>query len=475
VSKVLVVDDDPSVLSAFEQLLTGEGYRVETLARGEAALDSLQRERPDVVVMDIRMPGMTGLETFRRIKQLAPKLPVVIMTGYATATTAIEATKLGAVDYCLKPLDPAEILQCLTKALERGRLMTQPVELDSNEEWTANDVIIGQSRCMQEVYKAIGRVAATEASVLIQGETGTGKELVARALYQHSLRAQQPLIVVNCAAVPETLLESEFFGFEKGSFTGAERQRVGKFEQANGGTVFLDEIGDMSVALQAKLLRVLQERTFERIGGSAPIPVDVRVLAATHYDLAADRAKGRFREDLYHRLSVFTIRLPPLRERLEDLPRLVAYFAHRFAKEAGIEVPALSPEVMAVLGAHAWPGNVRELQHCIQRAMIVSGGYPIQPDDMRRAMDQTHSKAALPSAAGEAAALRTMAGAYVKAHAGENVYDGFMEMAESQLLAEVLQLAGGNQTHAAKLLGIPRPTLRARMDKHGLGSGKATG
>ena len=369
-SKILVVDDDAGVLAAFDQMLVGLGHRVKTVTRGEAALEVLKKDRPDLIIMDIRMPGMSGLETIQQIKKTDARLPVIIMTGYTTADIAIEATKLGAFDYHLKPLVPEEILQSIEKALERGELMNREVELDAQPTSSAGDAIIGQGKSMREVYKAIGRVATTDASVLIRGETGTGKELVARAIYQHSLRSRAPLVIVNCVAIPETLLESELFGFEKGAFTGAEKRRIGKFEQAAGGTIFLDEIGDMPLGLQAKLLRVLQDGTFERIGGNETIPVDVRVIAATHHNLEADIAKGVFREDLFHRLAVFTIDIPALRDRREDIPQLAAFFLRRFAAELEIEPPRLPKDAVDALCAYPWPGNVRELQHCIQRAII---------------------------------------------------------------------------------------------------------
>ena len=471
-SKILVVDDDPSVLSAFEQMLSEQGHLVRVAVRGEEALELLAKERPDLVIMDIRMPGISGLEAVRRIRALDPRLPVIIMTGYATTDTAIEATKLGAVDYHLKPIDGAEILRTIDTALERSRLMNRRVELDAAAGSGADDLIVGQSKGMRDVYKAIGRVAETDAAVLIRGETGTGKELVARAIYQHSRRAQAPLIVVNCVAIPATLLESEFFGFEKGSFTGADKRRIGKFEQANGGTIFLDEIGDMPLDVQAKLLRVLQEKAIERIGGNETIPVDVRVLAATHRDLEADIVQGRFREDLYHRLKVFTINLPPLRERREDIPRLAAYFVRKYSKELAVEAATVPSDALDVLSAHAWPGNVRELQHCIQRAMILTGGFPIQPEEMRRAIDLATPGAGPARGATESERLRALIQEYLRVHAGENVYNTFLEKSEEMLLDEALRVTNGNQTHAARLLGMARPTLKARMDKYGLGRAK---
>ncbi len=339
--KILIVDDDPQLRQSFEKLLTEDGHQVKTASSGEAALAQVKAETPDLVIMDVRLPGMDGLEAFRAIHEMEPKLPVIVMTAYGTTETAIEATKLGAFEYVLKPPEFPDMLALIGQALEAGRFMRSRVELDVAPSAAAAEAIIGRSKPMQEVYKAIGRVAPTDATALIRGESGTGKELVARAIYQHSLRAAKPFLVINCVAIPETLLESELFGYEKGAFTGAVHRRVGKFEQAHGGTVFLDEIGDMPFSIQAKILRLLQEKSIERLGGREPIPVDVRIIAATNRDLEAALAAGKFREDLYYRLKVVTIWLPPLKERPEDLTLLAEYFLARFAKEMGLDNPGM--------------------------------------------------------------------------------------------------------------------------------------
>ncbi|MCX7016635.1 MAG: sigma-54 dependent transcriptional regulator [Candidatus Sumerlaeota bacterium] len=466
--RILVVDDDPHVLAAFERLLAAPGHAVRAAATGESALSAVAAEKPDLVIMDVRLPGISGLDTFRQIKKSNPRLPVIIMTGYATTDAAIEAMKLGAFDYHVKPPEPEEMLRSVEAALECVRLMGRPVALDSEAVSPASDAIVGQTRSMQQVYKAIGRVAETDATVLIRGETGTGKELVARAIYQHSLRANAPLIVVNCAAIPETLLESELFGHERGAFTGAQNRRIGKFEQADGGTVFLDEIGDVPLGVQAKLLRVLQERTFERIGGNEILHADVRVLAATNRDLEDAMARGRFREDLYHRLKVFTIDLAPLRERTEDIPRLAAYFLQKFAQELKIDKPLLTAAAMDALRQGQWPGNVRELEHCIHRAMILTKGYPIQPDDVHRALEMDSPAPARPPAAGDSDRLSEIVQNHLRSHFGENTHSDFMDLVEKALLAEALRMDNGNQTHTARRLGIARPTLKAKIDKHNL-------
>ncbi len=325
-STILIIDDDDQLRKSFHKLLSEEGYTAEGAASGEAGLGIIRNQSPDLVIVDIRLPGMNGLETFEAIHDLEPKLPVIIMTAYGTTETAIEATKMGAFDYILKPFEIPDMLAVIKQALEAGRFMRTPVQVDVSPDEAAKEAIVGRSKPMQDVYKAIGRVSTADATVLIRGESGTGKELVARAIYQHSLRAEKPFLVINCVAIPENLLESELFGYEKGAFTGAAHRRVGKIEQAHGGTVFLDEIGDMPFSIQAKILRLLQEKSIERLGGRRTIPVDVRILAATNRDLEAALADGRFREDLYYRLKVVTISLPPLRDRRDDIPLLTDFF-----------------------------------------------------------------------------------------------------------------------------------------------------
>jgi len=476
--KILVVDDEPKVLASFVKILAAQGHEVITARQAEPALALLHTEKPELLIMDIRMPGMNGLEAFRRVKAQHPKLPVIIMTGYGTTESAIEATKLGAFDYQLKPFEPEEMLRIVEKALECVRLMHRQVELDPLRVTPTSDAIIGQSSAMQQVYKAIGRVAQTDATVLIRGETGTGKQLVARAIYQHSLRSHAPLLIVNCVAIPETLLESELFGYEKGAFTGASSRRIGKFEQANGGTIFLDEIGDTPLGIQAKILRVLQERSFERIGGNDTIHVEVRLLAATNRNLEQAIGQGKFREDLYHRLNVVTINLPALRERREDIPRLADYFLDRFAAQLKIDKPLLSKEALEMLQQYSWPGNVRELEHCIHRAVIFTRGYPIQAADVRRALERPTDEAPRGSEAGAVLSpgsavssddpLRGIVQQYLRSHSGDFTHAEFLERVDKLLVAEALRLMKGNQARAARLLGLARPTLQAKMQKYGI-------
>jgi two-component system nitrogen regulation response regulator GlnG len=464
---ILVVDDDPQLRQSFEKLLIEEGHTVWTAATGEAALAMVKDRLPDLVIMDVRMPGMSGLETFQAMHIIEPRLPVIIMTAYGTTETAIEATKLGAFDYVLKPFDIPDILNLIGQALDAGRFMRSRVEVDVIPDAAQGEALIGKSRPMQEVYKAIGRAAPTEATVLIRGESGTGKELVARAIYQHSLRASKSFLVINCVAIPETLLESELFGYEKGAFTGAINRRVGKFEQAHGGTVFLDEIGDMPFSIQSKILRLLQERSIERLGGRETIPVDVRIIAATNRDLEAALAAARFREDLYFRLKVVTITLPPLRERPADIPLLADYFLARFAKEMGLNNPGLAQDSLNLLKSHQWPGNVRELANVLQKALIFSRGYPIRPEDISQAIGGSEAAPKIDDFQGYEN-LRQWVRRVLLSGAGENVFDSMMDRFASVLISEALELTGGNRSRAARLLGISRPTLLSKIDRYNL-------
>ena len=464
---ILIVDDDAQLRQSFEKLLNAEGHTVKTASSGEAAISLVQAAVPDLVIMDVRMPGMSGLEAFRAIHEIEPKLPVIIMTAFGTTDTAIEATKLGAFEYVLKPPEIPDMLALISQALEAGRFMRSRVELDVAPDTTAADAIIGKSKPMQEVYKAIGRVAPTDATVLIRGDSGTGKELVARAIYQHSLRSAKPFLIINCVAIPETLLESELFGYEKGAFTGAVNRRVGKFEQAHGGTVFLDEIGDMPFSIQAKILRLLQERSIERLGGREPIPVDVRIIAATNRDLEAALAQGRFREDLYYRLKVVTLWLPPLKERAQDITLLSEYFLARFAKEMSLGNPGTTAEAKLLLQNYPWPGNVRELANAMQKALIFSRGYPIDPDDVSRAIGgESLAKEAGDQQTDEI--VRQWVRQTLAAGEAKDVFETCMDHFASLIISEALDLTGGNRSRAAKLLGISRPTLLSKIDKYRL-------
>ncbi|MFC1821885.1 sigma-54-dependent transcriptional regulator [Thermodesulfobacteriota bacterium] len=463
-SEILIVDDDDQLRKSFNKLLTEEGYEVQSASSGEIGYKKIQEKAPDLVILDMRLPGMNGFETFKAMQEIEPKLPVIIMTAYGTTETAIEATKLGAFDYILKPFDIPEMLNIIGQALEAGRFMSTPIDMNVIPEKSSGDAIIGRSKPMQDVYKAIGRVSPTDATVLIRGDSGTGKELVARAIYQHSLRSKKPFLVVNCVAIPETLLESELFGYEKGAFTGAFRRRVGKIEQANRGTVFLDEIGDMPISIQAKILRLLQERSIERLGGRETVPVDVRIIAATNRDLEAALKDNRFREDLYYRLKVVTIRLPPLCERTGDIPLLTDYFLSRFAAEIGTDNPGITKEAQGMLNTYPWPGNIRELSNTLQKALIFNRGAPIGPEDITQAIGGVS-----PGKGDDGEQeLRQWSREALSSRTANNIFDSCMDRLASTLISEALNLTGGNRSQAAKLLGLSRPTLHSKIEKYSL-------
>ncbi len=468
-ARILIVDDDPNLRQSFEKLLIEEGHRVRTAATGEAALAMVRESAPELVIMDVRLPGIDGLQAFKAIHAMEPKLPVVIMTAYGTTETAIEATKAGAFDYVLKPFEIPDILSIINQALEAGRLMRSRVEMNVAPEIACSDAILGQSKPMQEIYKAIGRVARADATVLVRGESGTGKELVARAIYHHSLRNDKPFLVINCVAIPETLLESELFGYEKGAFTGAVSRKVGKIEQAYGGTIFLDEIGDMPFSIQAKILRLLQERSIERLGGRDPIPVDVRIIAATNRDLETAINEGHFREDLYYRLKVVTISLPPLRERTGDIPILAEYFLARFSREMEVNNPGMTADARSLLSTYDWPGNVRELANTIHKALIFSRGCPIGTDDITQAMQGEATCKGMEMDTGDVnETIRRWVRKTLASDASENMFDSLMDHFGGILVGEALNLTGGNRSRAARLLGISRPTLISKIDKYRL-------
>ncbi|MGN6030195.1 MAG: sigma-54-dependent transcriptional regulator [Thermomicrobiales bacterium] len=398
---VLIADDDDSIRSVLRELLEDEGYDVAEVASGQeviAALSAPKGERPDLVIMDVRMPDKTGMDVLQDLRGAsrgATDLPIVVMTAYGTSNIAIEAMRLGAYDYLTKPFDLDDVLLTVQRFFEKQRLSERVLELSSRlGEPDPSDFMIGNSPAMQEVYKTIGRIAHSDATVLVTGETGTGKELIATILHQTSSYARGPLIKVNCAALPETLLESELFGHEKGAFTGAMNQRKGRFEMANKGTIFLDEIGEMTLSTQKKLLRVLQEREFERVGGSVSVKIDTRVIAATNKILPQEIEAGHFREDLFYRLNVIAIYLPPLRDRKDDIPLLVEHFVHKHRYAPGAGPARLSQQAMTMLMEYDWPGNVRELENLIERATVLARGSVITEEhidffgtDSRRLMD----------------------------------------------------------------------------------------
>jgi DNA-binding NtrC family response regulator len=420
------------------------------------------------VITDLKLPGLSGLQLVRELHAEQPRLPVLMMTAHGTTESAIEAIQAGAFDYVLKPFEMPELLKLVKQAVTASRLMSEPVQF--GEAPTSGDAIVGSSRPMQAIYKEIGRVAAKPVGVLIRGETGTGKELIARAIYQYSDRANAPFVAINCAAIPETLLESELFGHERGAFTGADARRIGRFEQADHGTIFMDEIGDMTPGTQVKLVRVLQERCLQRLGGKETIPVDVRVIAATHRDLEAAIKKNQFREDLYYRLSVVVLNLPPLRERPEDIPDLARFFLNKYAGEFHTHKPSIHPTALSFLQAQAWPGNVRELENVVRKVLLLSRGYTISADHVKTALAKTGpwpvtAEKSLHSYADELLAA---------AQRGElsDAYGQLHEAAERVLIGRAIEKAQGNQAQAARWLGISRLTLREKLIQFGLHPGR---
>ena len=471
-SRILLIEDDAGLAENLREVLADEGFTVTLCVRGDDGLLRAGQDEFDVVLTDLRLPGLGGLELVRQLHESHPRLPVLLMTAHGNIETAIEATKLGAYDYVQKPFEMPELIGLLHRAAGASRLMREPVALAA-ESSSSRTALVGTSRAMQDVCKEIGRVAAKPVTVLIRGETGTGKELIARALYQHSDRAKAAFIAINCAAVPENLLESELFGHERGSFTGADQRRIGRFEQANKGTLFLDEIGDLPPGTQVKLLRVLQQQTFQRVGGSETISVDVRVIAATHRDLHEMIREGQFREDLFHRLNVVTIQLPPLRERREDIPVLVQHFLKKYAAKFGGESPAISADALAVLQAEPWPGNIRELENVTRRLLLAAHGLSIGADALRltlsaRTPEKTSATDSLPAMAA-ALLARAQRGELHDAHAQ------IMAGAEREVLTQAILLAEGNQAKAARWLGLSRFTLREKLKQLGLHPGNQEG
>lgn len=471
-SRLLLIDDDRRAAQSLQRVFQAKGYEVAVSDRGDEGLERARTENFDVVLTDLRMPGLGGLDLVRQLHAAKPRLPIVLMTAFGTTETAIEATKHGAFEYLLKPFDMPELLDVIGRAAASSRRMTETVEM--GDETTSAQAIVGRSRPMQGVYKEIGRVAGTPATVLIRGETGTGKELVARALYQHSDRATKPFIAVNCAAIPENLLESELFGHERGAFTGADQRRIGRFEQAHQGTLFLDEIGDMSAFTQAKLLRVLQDKVIHRVGGKDSIPVDVRILAATHRDLEQLIAAKSFREDLYYRLSAVVIRLPALRERSEDIPHLAAYFLRRFATELKLPSAGIQPEALHWLEVQPWPGNVRQLENVLRQAALLSRGYSISQAHLESVGAKAQESSA-PDAAKSptGSSIEASIDQWLKAaKSGDSldVHALAMEAMERVLFRRAIDLAHGNQAKAARWLNVSRQTMRDKLRAFGLKS-----
>ena len=445
---ILVVEDETKMRRLLELQLDEEGFLVHSAADAEAGLQLLIREKPDLVVTDLRLPGMSGLEFLQAVKRVNAALPVVVMTAYGTVESAVEAMKIGASDYVTKPFSLAELVLVIRKELDSHRLREENRSLrEALGRRYAYDSIVAQSEKMQAVLALVERVAPTNSTVLLGGESGVGKDLIARAIHEHSQRASGPFVKINSTAIPETLLESELFGYEKGAFSGASASKPGKFELADQGTLFLDEIGDVPSAIQVKLLRVLQDREFERLGGTKTHKVDVRLVAATNRDLRAALEEGTFREDLYYRLNVVAIDIPPLRDHKEDVPALANFFLERYARESAKPVTAITPKAMKRLMEYHWPGNVRELQNIIERACALAKGTVLEAADIH--LDVRPAKAA-------------------------NGASGFLpegmtlEHWEDEMIREALRRANGNKSQAARLLGLSRNALRYRLSKIGI-------
>jgi two-component system nitrogen regulation response regulator GlnG len=465
---LLVIDDEAGIRFTIREVLQSIDLRVLTAENSEDGLRLTRDESPDVVLLDIRLGHESGLEIFHRLREIDPKLLVVFITGHGTAETAIEAMKLGAFDYLVKPLDLGELQQIVEQALKISHLIHVPAAVDSATQLSdTSDRLIGSGPAMQSLFKQMGRVAPLDVNVLVLGESGTGKELVARALYHHSRRNQGPFLAINCAAIPETLLESELFGHEKGAFTGADRQRIGKFEQCHRGTIFLDEVGDMPPATQAKMLRLLQDGQFQRVGGNETLKVDVRVLAATNQNLDAMIADNRFRRDLYYRIRDVTLHLPPLREREDDIAELAHYFLFRLNRHLGTAVQSISSEALELLARHPWPGNVRELQSVLREALIVCTGPTLLPEFLALSTPpvSTESERVEPVGAesdGNWLSLAEMLDEGVKSKRPE-LYRHLIHRFDALVLTNVMRAVGGLQSKAAEVLGLSRPTLRAKL------------
>lgn len=465
---LLVIDDEAGIRFTIREVLQSQDLRVLVAENAEEGLRLTRDESPDVVLLDIRLGAESGLDVFHRLRAIDPKLLVVFITGHGTAETAIEAMKLGAFDYLVKPLDLRELQHVVEQALKISHLVHVPAAVESDAQLSeASDRLIGSAPSMQSLFKQMGRVAPLDVNVLLLGESGTGKELVARAIYHHSRRSQGPFLAINCAAIPETLLESELFGHEKGAFTGADRQRIGKFEQCHRGTIFLDEVGDMPLATQAKMLRLLQDGQFQRVGGNETLKVDVRIIAATNQNLDAMIAENRFRRDLYYRIRGVTLHLPPLLERKDDIAELAHYFLFRLNRQLGTAVQTISSEALELLEQHSWPGNVRELQSVLREALIVATGPTLLPEflSLSSLPPSGEPEKALPVDGHAAMDWNSLAAALdegMKSNQPE-LYRHLIQRFDALVLANVMRAVGGLQSRAAEALGLSRPTLRAKL------------
>lgn len=469
---VMLIDDEPHIHFTVRQVFADQPIRLISAETVEDGLRQFKDERPEVVLLDIRLKCESGLDLFQELRLIDPKLLVIFITGHGTADTAIEAMKLGAFEYLVKPLDFTRLREVVSQALEISLLMRVPTVVDDASTVEPPEQIIGSGPAMQLVFKQIGRVAPQDVNVLILGESGTGKELVAKAVYQHSARSDKSFLAINCGAIAESLLESELFGHERGAFTGADRRRIGKFEQCNGGTLFLDEAGDMPAATQVKLLRVLQEGAFERVGGNETVRVDVRIIAATNQNLDFMIEQGRFRRDLYYRLKGVTIHLPPLRERSEDIAELAHYFLFRLNRKLGTSVQTISPDALELLKSYVWPGNIRELQSALRGALISSAGSVLLPQflspEFHLNPTEESEEINIPTAHEDdwSRLGRFVEDALTSGEA--NLYHRAIDEFDRQLIIRAMSRAEGHQANAALLLGISRPTLRSKLRSLGM-------
>jgi len=466
--KILVVDDEQAICWAFSQFLKPQGFEVLTASSAEEGLELAAKEKPDLCLLDIRLPGLSGLDALPKFKETLPELPVLIMTAHGTMDTAIEAIRRGAYNYLIKPIHNEDALNQINTALKATSLSREVEQLRKElGDGFAISGMAGKSPSMQEIYKKIGAIAGSDCCVLIGGESGTGKELVARAVHHYSSRAKGPFIAVNCASLPETLLESELYGHVKGAFTGAIRDKAGKAEVADGGTLFLDEIGDMPLAMQAKLLRFIEEKKFERVGSTESIEVDVRILAATNRGLPARIAAGQFREDLYYRLNVVSVELPTLRQRKDDIPLLIARFLSRDGERPG----ELTQETLKLLLRYDWPGNVRELKNAVEHAVLLSRGQPIQAEHLpAHVLQALRGESPVRGDSLEDLVRQRVQRGLDAAEGQEegNVFNEVVADVEKTVLDTALKRVDGNQVKASRMLGIHRTTLRKKIEEYGL-------
>ncbi|MFO0923800.1 MAG: sigma-54 dependent transcriptional regulator [Pirellulales bacterium] len=466
---VLVIDDEVGIRTAIQQVLQDDATEVHVEATSEGGVNAFMDLGPNVVLLDIRLGTDSGIDTFRKIRQIDPRALVIFITGHGTTQLAIESMKMGAFDYLVKPLDLNHLQTIVRQALKISQTMRLPAAVTQLESKAVDsDRIVGASRSMQEICKNIGRIAPQDINVLILGESGTGKELIARAIYHHSRRANSTFLAINCAAIPENLLESELFGHEQGAFTGADRRRIGKFEQCHKGTIFLDEIGDMPLATQAKMLRLLQDGEIQRVGGNEVIQTDVRIVAATHQNLEAMIARGQFRRDLYYRLRGVTVQLPPLRDRVEDIAELSHYFLFRFNPQLGTHVETIAEEAIHRLQSYSWPGNIRELQSVIKQAMIASTGPTLLEEFLPEEVLVNNKATEELIVAAQPVGPDAWAGFGAKMESTLELkrFTAYRECIgefDRILVQRVLRLTEGNQQKAAEWLGISRPTLRAKL------------